>query len=157
MLAREARVRVGFLLPRSRFGRGWGASSKAEAATRRGAGHRHSSFGRRYHGGDAGGKPMSSSVMLGNTFAIGGKDPELYSLTDQIVRPDQKIPLEAAMELASKDPIWANRGQAIQAYAQLEQSLCQVLAAVGDMSLPVAGIVFFKIVSTQARSAIIEK
>lgn len=55
------------------------------------------------------------------------------------------------------DPIWISRATAIEAYAHLEQALCRLFSFVGDMPTDVAGIVFFKIVSTQARSAILDK
>jgi hypothetical protein len=95
--------------------------------------------------------------FIGNTFLIGAPDPGLYSLTDGIVRPDGNIPLEDAIKLAAQDPLWANRGRAIQAYAQLEQSLCAFLSNVGDMTIQVAGMIFFKVASSDARNSILEK
>src|SRR4051812_26824585 len=58
---------------------------------------------------------------------------------------------------AAGSPLWAIRGQAIQAYANLEQSLCSLMAHLSGMDPSVAAIVFFKIVSTGARASILEK
>jgi len=91
------------------------------------------------------------------TFLIGSTDPEVYSLTDDVERPDGNIPLDRVIELAGQDPIWANRGKAIQGYAQLEYSLCRLLEFWGDMSNVTASTVFYKIVSTSARISILEK
>jgi hypothetical protein len=52
------------------------------------------------------------------------------------------MPLDAALKLAENDPIWTNRGQAIQSYAILEQSLCHALAQLGDMKEDVALSIF---------------
>ncbi|HEY6336490.1 MAG TPA: hypothetical protein VI113_11465, partial [Alphaproteobacteria bacterium] len=69
-------------------------------------------------------------------------------MTDDIVRPDRNIPLEQVQKLAATDPLWANRGKAIQAYASLEQSLCTVFADAGGMKSEVAGIIFFRLTNT---------
>jgi hypothetical protein len=55
------------------------------------------------------------------------------------------------------DPIWAARGKAIQGYAQLESAFSFLLAQIGGMSTEVAATIFYKITSTGARNAIIEK
>ena len=67
------------------------------------------------------------------------------------------LDLGKAMQVAETDQIWAIRGKAIQAYATLEQSLCSLFAALGDMQSDVAGIIFFKITSTSSRTRILEK
>lgn len=59
--------------------------------------------------------------------------------------------------IAPDDPIWAARGKAIQAYALLEQSLMRAFVALTGMEPYVAGVVFFKNTSSQARTAIFEK
>jgi len=94
---------------------------------------------------------------MGNTFFIGGDDPELYSITDNIVRTDRNIPLDDAIKLADHDPMWATRGRAIQSYAQLEQALCHVFSATTGVEMSVAGHIIFRIASYGARNAIIEK
>jgi hypothetical protein len=67
------------------------------------------------------------------------------------------IPLEEVSRVLDQDPFWAIRAKAIQAYASLEQSLCGLLASLGDMEQEVAGIIFFKISSADSRNKIIEK
>ena len=57
----------------------------------------------------------------------------------------------------TKNSFWDARGRAIQAYADLEQNLCLLLAAFSGMPLDIAAIVFFKITSSRARDAILEK
>src|SRR5277367_5034805 len=52
---------------------------------------------------------------------------------------------------------WVLRAKAIQTYANLEQGLCMVFSYVGDIPNESAGIVFFKISSSQARNAILDK
>jgi hypothetical protein len=63
--------------------------------------------------------------------------------------------IEAARK-GFKDDIWAIRGQAIQAYANLEQSLVRLFASLSDMKIGVAQIVFFKISNSDSRNKIIE-
>jgi len=67
------------------------------------------------------------------------------------------IPLEEVSRVLDQDPFWAIQAKAIQAYASLEQSLCGLLASLGDMEPDVAGIIFFKISSADSRNKIIEK
>jgi len=67
------------------------------------------------------------------------------------------IPIEEVSRVLDQDPFWAIRAKAIEAYASLEQSLCRLLASSGDMEPEVAGIIFFKISSTDSRNKIIEK
>jgi hypothetical protein len=55
------------------------------------------------------------------------------------------------------DPFWATRGQAIEAYAIVERTLCLIFASLTGMSLDVAGIIFFKIVNAGTLHAILEK
>jgi hypothetical protein len=92
-----------------------------------------------------------------STFLIGSPNAALYSLTDGIVRPDRNIPLEAALQVAEHDPIWANRGKAIQSYAILEQSLCHAFAQLADMKLETALVIFYKITNTGSRDSILER
>jgi hypothetical protein len=53
--------------------------------------------------------------------------------------------------------MWETRAKAIQSYANLEQALCRLFAMLAGTQLNVAGIIFFKITSSQARLDIIEK
>ena len=64
-------------------------------------------------------------------FLIGGEDKELYTMSDGVVRPRREMPLDEVIQWAEKDAIWANRGKAIQGYAQVESSLCSVMADLG--------------------------
>jgi hypothetical protein len=61
------------------------------------------------------------------------------------------------MMLSAQDAFWATRGHAIQAYAQLEQSLFRLFAHLTGLDHQPAGTIFFKITSSAARNAIIEK
>ncbi len=67
------------------------------------------------------------------------------------------ISLGDAQARASADRLWTIRGKAIQAYANLEQSLCFFLGSLADISPEVAAIIFFRIVNTGARTVILEK
>lgn len=58
---------------------------------------------------------------------------------------------------AETDPAWAIRGRAIQAYASLEQALFALFVQLTNMQPDIAGVIFFKITSSQARNAIIDK
>lgn len=69
----------------------------------------------------------------------------------------QNIALDEVSKVLDQDPFWNVRAKAIQSYATLEQSLCGLLAALGDMAPEVAGIIFFKISSSDSRNKIIEK
>jgi hypothetical protein len=69
----------------------------------------------------------------------------------------QPIALEEVSTVLDQDPFWAVRAKAIQSYASLEQSLCGFLASLGNIESEVAGIIFFKISSTDSRNKIIEK
>ena len=60
-------------------------------------------------------------------------------------------------QLADSDPIWAERGKAIQAYALLEQALCELMQDLSGTNAEAASIIFYKITSTGSRNAIIEK
>jgi hypothetical protein len=57
---------------------------------------------------------------------------------------------------AEQDPFWAVRGKAIQAYANLEQSLCSIFASLTGMPRDVAGVIFFKIVNAGTLYEILE-
>jgi hypothetical protein len=85
-------------------------------------------------------------------------DASLYTVTDDTVRHDPpRLDQQFVRQLAEMDPIWAERGKAIQSYAQLEQSLCFLMETLGDMPKGVAPIIFYKITSAKARAAIIDK
>jgi hypothetical protein len=71
--------------------------------------------------------------------------------------PDANIDLGEAMRIAAEDRFWAMRGHAAQSYAGLEQSLCNLFAILSDTAPEVAGIIFFRIASADARNKIIEK
>src|SRR3990167_130630 len=90
-------------------------------------------------------------------FRIGGANPDLYSLTDNTQRTDNNIPLDAVIAMAEMDPIWAHRGKAIQGYAQLESALCFLMSSLGNIPLPTATTIFYKITSTGSRNSILEK
>ena len=68
----------------------------------------------------------------------------------------EPISLGDAQMKASEDKLWTTRGKAVQAYANLEQSLCHLLGSLADVSDEIAGIIFYKIVNTGARTAILE-
>jgi len=92
-----------------------------------------------------------------NTFLIGNPDSTRYSITDGIIRdPNIPLPLDAALNLAESDPIWINRGKAIQSYATLEQALCRLLAELADTNYETAATIFYKITNTGSRSGILE-
>jgi hypothetical protein len=94
---------------------------------------------------------------LVSTFLIDSPDSSRYSLTDGIVRLDNNIPLDAALNLAEQDQIWINRGKAIQAYAILEQALCFALSSLAEIKYDVAATIFYKITNTGSRSGILER
>jgi hypothetical protein len=102
--------------------------------------------------------PRSVSMpKLVSTFIIGTPKPELYTLTDGIVRPDKIVNLGDAFKLVEQDPIWANRGKAIQGYAMLEQAFSSLLSTLGGMTRETATTIFYKITNTGSRNSIIEK
>jgi len=67
------------------------------------------------------------------------------------------IDLGKVMRTADEDEFWAIRGKAVQAYANVEQALCRIFAEISGTDLNVAGVIFFKITSAQARAGIMEK
>ena len=67
------------------------------------------------------------------------------------------IELGDVQSAAVKDQFWAARGHAIQAYANLEQSLCSLFAYFTGIERSVAGIIFFKITAARSRDSILEK
>lgn len=99
----------------------------------------------------------SFAVVTISVFLLNGNDPEVYSMTDGIVREDRNIPLDAAIAMADSAPFWNDRGKAIEAYAQLEQSLCSLFAFCCGITRELAAIIFFKITNSQARNSIIER
>lgn len=90
-------------------------------------------------------------------FLVGSDDPELYTMSDGVKRPKRELPIEEVMNWAESDPIWANRGKAIQGYAQLESSLCSMMAELGGIPRETSLTIFFKITSTGSRNSILEK
>jgi hypothetical protein len=56
-----------------------------------------------------------------------------------------------------RNQFWAARGFAIQAYADLEQSLCRLFAHLSGTGFDVAAIIFFKITSAGARDTILDR
>lgn len=56
----------------------------------------------------------------------------------------------------SRQKMMRLRGEAINAYAGIEGSLCGLLALMGDMSNETSKIIFFRIVNTRARYSIIK-
>jgi hypothetical protein len=71
--------------------------------------------------------------------------------------PEKMIDLGEAMRKSAVDDIWAIRGKAIQAYADLEQALARLFAGLSETKLSIASIIFFRISNTDARNRIIEK
>jgi len=71
--------------------------------------------------------------------------------------PKEPIDLGEVLRKGAEDRFWAIRGHAVQAYASLEQSLCRLFGQLADTPIDAASIIFFRIVSTQARNAILEK
>src|SRR5580700_8049432 len=92
-----------------------------------------------------------------SSFILNSPDPSVYSITDGIPRPDRNIPLDVVIQMVDSSPFWSERGRAIDAYAQLEQSLYQLFASCGEMKRDTAAIIFFKITNSLARNSIIEK
>jgi hypothetical protein len=78
-----------------------------------------------------------------NHFLMRSPDPEVYSMTDGIIREDGNIPLDAAIAMADAAPFWALRGKAIEAYAQLEQALCSLFGVCIDSKPEIASTIFF--------------
>jgi hypothetical protein len=95
--------------------------------------------------------------ILVSTFLVNSSNSAHYSMTDGVARPDRNMPLDVAIQLSHEDPIWANRGKAIQGYAILEQSLCSLLACLSATQQQTAQIIFYKITSSDARNKILEK
>jgi hypothetical protein len=71
--------------------------------------------------------------------------------------PERIIDLGEASRKSAEDDFWAIRGLAIQAYANLEQSLAQLFTGLAEMKMDIAQIVFFKITSADSRNKIIAK
>jgi hypothetical protein len=67
------------------------------------------------------------------------------------------ISLAEGMRKGAEDPFWALRGQAVQAYANLEQALCRIFSRLSGTPHDIAATIFFKITSTQSRDAILDK
>jgi hypothetical protein len=72
--------------------------------------------------------------------------------------PQRIISLEVAMRKAAEDEFWEIRGKAVQAYANLEQSLCSLFGALaGVTTWEIGAIIFFRIANSHARNRIIEQ
>jgi hypothetical protein len=67
-----------------------------------------------------------------------------------------KYDLSDGDRAAGLEALMIARAQAIQAYANLEQSLCQLFAFLLGVDMAAAGLIFFRIVNTRARNKIIE-
>jgi hypothetical protein len=67
------------------------------------------------------------------------------------------IDLTKVIELASKDELWATRGKAIQAYANLEQALARLVAVLAGTTPEAAATILFRISSSDSRNKILEK
>lgn len=74
-----------------------------------------------------------------------------------VVRDHNNVNLADLIELVEYDPIWVHRGKAIQAYAELENSLNRLFSALSDTTWETAATIFYKIINTDARRSIIEK
>jgi hypothetical protein len=67
------------------------------------------------------------------------------------------ISLAEGMRKGAEDPFWALRGQAVQAYANLEQALCRIFSRLSGTPHDIAATIFFTITSTRARNIILDK
>ena len=67
------------------------------------------------------------------------------------------IDLGEAAKAASENEFWAVRGKAIQAYANLEQSLARLFQALSGTDHQIASAIFFGITSADSRNKILEK
>jgi len=83
--------------------------------------------------------------------------PSLYTITDPSGPRGETIDQAIVARLLEDDQIWAERGKAIQSYALFEQALSTLFSQLSDTTEDVAATIFYKITSTAARSAIIEK
>ena len=99
---------------------------------------------------------MNGKSSLTSTFLVGDPDMGLYQLVSPEVTHGN-IDIAKAHELAQQSPMWAARGQAIQAYAILEQELCHLFRLTSKVSKEAAAIVFYKITNYRARNDILEK
>jgi hypothetical protein len=54
------------------------------------------------------------------------------------------------------DPIWAVRGHAIQAWGNVEQSLCALFRHLTGMPMAEAALVFFKVINTGTRDSLLK-
>ena len=100
---------------------------------------------------------MAPPNTLITTFILNSQKPALYTMSDGIIRPDRNLPLDDALNLAHQDPIWANRGKAIQSYAMLEQALSRLMGELGSISLQTAVAIFYRITNTGLRTKTLEK
>jgi hypothetical protein len=75
-------------------------------------------------------------------------------LDEQVEMSTEIVSLDAIQSATERHQLL--RGQAIQAYALLEQSLCNLFAFYGDMDNGTASIIFFEL-SSRARNKIIKK
>jgi hypothetical protein len=71
--------------------------------------------------------------------------------------PNDKVSLDELTKIVDSDPLWAARGRAIGAYANLEHIMCSMFAHLGEMPSEVAGVIYFKITSAQVIKSILDK
>lgn len=83
--------------------------------------------------------------------------PSLYTIVDPEGKRRENVDLNYVRLLVENDPLWAERGKAIQSYALLEQALSMLFANLSDTTEVVAATIFYRITSYGARTAIIEK
>jgi hypothetical protein len=83
-------------------------------------------------------------------------DESYYTIRDHRKSRREIVGSEVEL-LVEHDPIWEARGKAIQNYALLEHALSDLLSALSGTDVAVGATIFYKITSTSARSAIMEK
>jgi hypothetical protein len=67
------------------------------------------------------------------------------------------IDMTKVIALAEQDEFWATRGKAIQAYANLEQSLSSLFSCLSGTSARAASTILFRISSSDSRNKILEQ
>ena len=95
--------------------------------------------------------------LISHTFIGGNWDSSYYNTTDPCGPRPGGLDNSILEQLAEIDPIWAERGKAIQSYALLEQSLCDLFGFLSDTKDEIAATIFYKITSTGSRNAILDK
>jgi len=95
--------------------------------------------------------------MIGFTLLVGGTDYRHFSMLWDQPQQGRNMNMADLMLWAEFDPIWANRGKAIEGYAEYENALCGLFAVLSDMTTSTATVVFYKIINTSARLSILKK